>query len=79
MTLLQRINADYKKHLEEHWTEDGRQRTLEMQMCEPTFDVIQGADGIKRPHPRAISDIYRKHVGLDFGRVENTKEICGND
>jgi len=48
-------------------------------MSEPTFDVIKDADGINRPYPKEVSDIYRKYAGMDFGRAENTREVCGND
>ena len=69
----------YREKLNREWTVGGRRITLEMQMCEPTFDVIKGADGINRPYPKEASDIYRKYAGMDFGRAENTREICGND
>ena len=59
-------------------TETGLQG-IPYQMCEPTFDVIKGADGINRPYPKAVIDIYRKYAGMNFGRAENTREICGND
>ena len=69
----------YEEQLRERWMPDGRQITLEMRMSEPTFDVIKGADGINRPYPKEASDIYRKYAEMNFGRAENTREICGND
>ena len=79
MTWQEQEAERFWQHLQENWTAEGRKRTLEMQMSEPTFDVIKGADGINRPFPKEASDIYHKYFGLDLGRLQNTKEICGND
>ena len=62
MTLLEKIRTDYEKKLEANWTREGRVRTMEMKMSEPTFVVIEGADGIKRPYPKEVSDIYKRYA-----------------